>query len=119
MSPQRPPVVVAVARLRAALEQTATALVAADLDRLLQSEGTLELALRSMPSLADLTPDERIAVRDEAARARIQLQRCRRFGDVLLDMVRITFEAQGRGAGYGRRDASAAEFARRSLDARG
>ena len=119
MTAQRRPVVAAVARLRAALELTAAALVTANLDQLLQSEGMLELALRGMPSLTGLTPEDRTAVREEATRARLQLLRCHRFGDVLLDVVRITFEAQGRGSGYGPRDVPAVAYARRSFDTTG
>ena len=119
MIEQRSPIGEAVARLRAALEGTADALRTANLEALLRSEGNLELALRRMPNPRTLTPEERSFARDEATRALLQLQRCRRFGNVLLDTVRITFEAQGRSMGYGPREVPAMPYARRSLDTRG
>lgn len=119
MIEHRSPILEAVARLRAALAATADALRTADLDALLRSEGNLELALRRMPNPRTLTPEERLLARDEATRALLQLDRCRTFGNVLLDAVRITFEAQGRSVGYGPRDAAAVPYARRSLDTRG
>jgi hypothetical protein len=104
MSSQGPRAIAAVARLRAALEDTAGSLAAANLEGLLRSEGELELSLRNLPPFDALDDDERTVVLDEAQRARLALQRCHRFGDVLLHVVRATFEAQGRTSEYGPRE---------------
>ena len=97
---------VAVARqLREALDETARALTTADLNGLLHSESRLELAVRkAITASSDLSAEDRRAVREEVDRARRVLRQCRRAGDALLDMVRLTFEAQGRTSGYGPSD---------------
>jgi len=97
-------VVDATARLRAALEQAAGALAAADRDQLLQGELALQLALEGLASRQPPEGDQRRALRAEVEGAGRALARCRRLGDVLLDVVRVSLEAQGRAPSYGRRD---------------
>ena len=101
-------VVEATGHLREVLERTADALAAADLHALLRSEVDLALALTNVTPPRALTPDERIAIRDEVEGLQQALVRCRRLGGALLDVVRVSQEAQGRIPAYGRGDAAAA-----------
>jgi hypothetical protein len=98
----------AASRLRRALERASAALANADLEALLQSEAELELAIKSVRVPGSLPPEERAVIRREAEDARRALARCRTLGGVLLDTVRLTFEAQGRATGYGPREAAPA-----------
>ena len=119
MTPQGREAAAATAQLREALEGMAAAMTAADLDALLQAEGALEAALRRLAALpATLTPSDRVAVRIEVRAARHTLQRCRRLGATLLDVVRLSLEAQGKNTGYGRNN-DAAAYAPRTVRARG
>jgi hypothetical protein len=93
-------------RLRAALDEAAGALSRADLNGLLASESSIEAAIRGIGDFSGLPAEERAVIRHELTRAQIALQRCRRFGGLLLDVVRLTLEAQGRAPGYSRHDAS-------------
>ncbi len=86
--------VLATNRLRVALEGAADALVQANVDGLLASEGALEFALAELPSLADLGADERAAVRSELEAAQRALLRCSRLGSTLSDYVRLTLASQ-------------------------
>ena len=92
----------AAARLRDALERTAGALASPDLDALLACESAIEGALADIPPFAGLPAEDRRAIRLELDRARATLLRCRRLGAGLREFVRLSFEAQGRGTGYGR-----------------
>jgi hypothetical protein len=108
------------ARLREALEEIAAALQAADLDRLLRAEAQLELVLRRLAVASrDLTTSERETVRLEIRAARQALNRCRTLGATLLDVVRLSLEAQGRNPGYGRQQDSPVLYGPRALNARG
>src|SRR5690242_8873568 len=112
MTDQQPPsVLTAVSRLRGALEQAADALASPRLETLLASECAIEGALSELPALDALTPSERVLVRAELDRARTQLLRCRRLGSALGDFIRLSFEAQGRNAGYGRPDLTYSGYA--------
>lgn len=103
MTPQSPAVAEATRQLRQALEDIAGALTSANLDALLDAEGALELALLRLSTLpSTLPPSDRDAVRREVQAARQMLQRCRRLGASLMDVVRLSLDAQGRGQGYGR-----------------
>jgi hypothetical protein len=93
-------------RLRQALQQVADALAVPSVDALLESEGAIERAIAEMPSIAIVPPDERKQLARELEDARRALMRCRRLGIALTDVVRISFDAQGRGQAYGRRGAS-------------
>jgi hypothetical protein len=101
---QARPVVEAVTRLRAALELAAGAMTRADLDALLASEAQLELALKYIRLPQNLAGADRQAIRAELDNAERALRRCRSLGGMLLDTVRLTFEAHGRTTGYGRRE---------------
>jgi hypothetical protein len=109
----------AASRVRKALEHTAAALTAADLDGLLRSEGDLELALKALAAPPALPPEDRQALRQELDAARTALLRCRRLGGALLDVVRLSLDAQGRTPAYGRPGAPAAMYSPRRVSATG
>ena len=109
-------VVEATGHLREVLERTADALAAADLDALLRSEVDLALAITNVTPPRALTPDDRVAIRDEIEGLQQALVRCRRLGGALLDVVRVSQEAQGRTPAYGRADVAVAP---RRVDTRG
>lgn len=90
----------AVSRLRSALEDTATALAAADLDRLLAADTALQAALQALPALSSVDPEERGVFRRELEAAAAALLRCRRLGVGLSDFVRISLDAHGGQLGY-------------------
>ena len=120
MSGQERDVTAATAELRRALDRIASALSEADLDGLLDAEHCLELAMRRLALLPRTLPDvDRDALRLEIRAARQTLDRCRALGGALLDVVRISLDAQGRGPGYGRREDPAAGYSARAIDARG
>jgi hypothetical protein len=98
-----------IARLRAALEETAAALAAADLDRLLTGESELEATLTAMPALrgafhqsveVTLPPEERRLFRSELEGVSAALLRCRRLGATLSDFVRASLDARGEQLSY-------------------
>ena len=62
---------------------------------------------------------DREAIRLEIRTARQSLDRCRALGGVLLDVVRLSLEAQGRGPGYGRTTDPAASYGPRALNTTG
>ena len=110
----------ATADLRRALDRVAGALGEADLTGLLDAEGGLELALRRLAAMARSMPDvDRHALRLEIREARQALDRCRALGGALLDVVRISLDAQGRGPGYGRHEDPAAGYGARALNTTG
>lgn len=106
-------------RLRLALEDAAGSLKSADLEGLLRSEGTLELALKSLEVPAALAREDRRAMREELQAVRRVLQRCRRLGAALGDVVLTTLDAQGRAPQYARPGTHSAARMRRTLDATG
>jgi hypothetical protein len=108
---QTPAALQAAARLRTTLEAAADALATADLTALLATEAAIDAALADLPSLDGLVPADRAAVRAELDAARGALLRCRRLGSGLGDFIRVSFDAQGRGAVYGRPDVSFAGYA--------
>ena len=119
MTPQGREAAAATAQLREALERMAAAMTTADLDALLEAEGALEAALHRLAALPEtLTLADRDVVRAEVRAARLTLQRCRRLGAALLDVVRLSLEAQGRHTCYGRNN-DAAAYAPRTVSARG
>ena len=120
MTSQGREVAAGTAQLRSALEQVAAALTAADLEALLRAEGSLEEALRRLSALPkDLSTSDRDALRLEVRAARHTLDRCRLLGGALLDVVRLSLDAQGRAAGYGRQRDSHALFAPRTVNTTG
>jgi hypothetical protein len=106
-------------RVRQALEHTAAALTAADLDGLLRGEADLELALKTLTAPPSLPAEDRQALRQELDALRKALLRCRRLGGALLDVVRLSLDAQGRTAAYGRPGAPAAVYGPRRVNATG
>ncbi len=120
MTGPAPDVAASTRQLRAALDRIASALTSADLSTLLSAEADLELALRRLASLPPGLPTtDQENLRLEIRQARASLQRCRALGGVLLDVVRLSLEAQGRGPGYGREADPAAGYGRRAVDTRG
>ena len=108
----------ATARLRAALERTATALAEADLDALLATDSELQGALNAMSTLAKADPSDRATFRRELEGAAAALLRCRRLGAGLSDYVRVSFEARGGQLGYEPTRATAAALTGRSVSHR-
>src|SRR5688572_487110 len=92
-----------IAQLRAALEETAAALAAADLDRLLAADTTLQSALTALPASeifrlraeATVTAEDRQLLRQELEGASAALRRCRRLGAGLSDFTRVSLEVRG------------------------
>jgi hypothetical protein len=115
-----PDVVVAAARLRAAVEHTAAALAGADLERLLASETQLQKALGDIPHFASTPLDarNRAQLRQEVEDAQAVLRRCRRLGAALSDVVRLSLGAQGQGLGYEPARAAAAALTGRTFNER-
>jgi hypothetical protein len=105
----------AAATLREALDRTAAALASPRVETLLECEVAIERALAELPPFDGLSSAERAAVRTELDGARSALLRCRRLGAALNEFVRLSFEAQGRGVGYGR---TQPVYAGQSLNAR-
>lgn len=88
------------ARVRGALEQTASALAKSRLDELLAAGEALEVALAQIPRTPLTTRDEADRLRAEIDAARAALLRCRRLGVSLSDFVRATFDAHGDATEY-------------------
>lgn len=107
-----------VSRLKAALEDTAVALAAADLDRLLAAESALQAALHELPSMGAVDPGDRPLFRRELEGAAAALLRCRRLGANLSDFVRISLDAQGHQLGYEPAREAAAALSGRGFTAR-
>ena len=100
MNEPLPEVVVAASRLRAAIEETATALAGADLERLLACDALLQKALTYIPRPASLPASVRLLLRQELEAAHSAMRRCRRLGTSLNDFARFSLDAQGQGVGY-------------------
>ena len=110
----------ATADLRRALDRVARALGEANLQGVLDAENGLELAVRRLAAVSRSMPDvDRDALRLEIRAARQALDRCRALGGALLDVVRISLDAQGRGPGYGRREDPAAGYGARAINTTG
>ena len=110
------------ARLRAALERLAAALIRPDADAILACEAEIESVLGDLqgltvPSRLDLSAANRAMLRAELVTAGSALLRCRRLGAALGDYARVTLEAQGHQSGYGPRAVSPV-FAGHSLNTR-
>jgi hypothetical protein len=113
-----PDVVVAASRLRAAVEETAAALLGADLQRLLASDALLQKVLNDIPPSDTLTAHDRARLRHEVEEAQSALRRCRRLGAVLTDVVRLSLGAQGLGLGYEPARTAAAALTGRTFNGR-
>ena len=86
--------------MRRALERTAAALAATDLDALLAGEAALNDAVAELRAIATVSTEHRDAFREDLEAARRALRRCRRLGAALSDFVTLSLSAQGRGVGY-------------------
>lgn len=115
MSPSAKTLIPAAVRLRAALEQTAEALVSPEIEALLACEAALEAAVTELPLVDDLGAAERALVAAELDGVRAAVRQCRQLGSALTDFVRLSLEAQGVGGGYGR---PASIYAGQTLDQR-
>jgi hypothetical protein len=112
--------IAATADLRRALDRVAGALGEANLEGVLHAESGLELAVRRLAAAARSMPDiDRDALRLEIRAARQALDRCRALGGALLDVVRISLDAQGRSPGYGRHEDPAAGYGARAINTTG
>ena len=110
----------ATADLRLALDRVAHALGEANLQGVLDAESGLELAVRRLAAVSRSMSDvDRDALRLEIRAARQALDRCRALGGALLDVVRISLDAQGRGPGYGRHEDPAAGYGARAINTTG
>jgi hypothetical protein len=120
MGAQRHPAVLAAARLRQALEQSAAALATGSLDALLAVEDSLRHASINLPfPSSDLPDDQRRALRAELDDARLALERCRRLGVNLTEFVRLSLHAHGGAVGYDPQQSAAAALTGRRLNAKG
>lgn len=90
----------AAARLRAAIDATASALAQPDLEALLTAEAALTGAFAELSFLRTLDEDQRQVVHDELLAARAALVRARRLGGSLGDFVRLSLQARGQSTGY-------------------
>jgi hypothetical protein len=104
--------ITAAARLRAALEATASSLARPDLDGLLAAESELTRACANLPFLRDTLAGKTHAsvgaVFDELVAAQAALGRARRLGATLSDFVRTSLDARGQATGYDPTGAAAA-----------
>jgi hypothetical protein len=106
----------AVAGLRAALEEMADALASASLDRLLACEARIESALAQLPAHG-LPAAARVEIRAEIEAARRAMIRCRRLGLSLNAFIMAGLSVRGLGGLYGP-DSGAAAADLHSLDLR-
>lgn len=99
---KRPPVLLALERLRTALEAVAAALSSPDEPALMAAEAGLASALAEVAAIRTVRPAERLSLAREVAQARAALMRCRILGAAALDTVHATLVSQGRAPGYDR-----------------
>lgn len=92
--------VLAVERLRTALEEMADALAQASLDRVLACEASIESALAAVPT-RQVTVGDDSALRREIEAARLALTRCRRLGLSLDGVIATSLSIRGVAPGYG------------------
>lgn len=90
----------AVAGLRADLEEMAAALAAADLDRMLACEARIESALAQLPTHG-IPADARAEIRAEIDAARHAMMRCRRLGLSLNAFIMAGLSVRGLNGLYG------------------
>jgi hypothetical protein len=109
----------AVVDLRTALARTGDVLREPSVDALLETELGLAAALAVLPSDASSLGDQRDLILAELAKARAELERCRRLGTALTDTVKVSLVAQRRTGDYGADGLELAGGAQRALEARG
>ena len=90
----------AAARLRDALEATATALARPHLASLLSAESELNAVLADLPGIRTLDDEARQSAREDLMTAKAALIRCRRLGSALSGFVRLSLDSRGQGIGY-------------------
>lgn len=97
-----PPALIAVDRLRTALEAVASALSRADTTALVNAETGLQSALAAFGAVGEVPPRDRPSVAWEIGRARAALARCRLLGRSPAEVLRATLAARGLDPGYDR-----------------
>jgi hypothetical protein len=90
----------AVRQLRAVLERLASALAAAKLDDLLETEQGLARSLAALPNAGGHLEGDRKELSQELAGLRRVLVRCRRLGQTLGGLLRVSESSRALGAGY-------------------
>jgi hypothetical protein len=90
----------AVRRLRAVLESLASALATARLDDLLETEQELARSLAALPKTGGHLAGDQKGLAQELAGLRRVLIRCRRLGQTLSDLLRVSVSSRAPGAGY-------------------
>jgi len=108
----------AVNRLRAVLESLASALAAARLDDLLETEHELARALAVLPNATGLRAADQNGLAEELAGLRRALVRCRRLGQTLSDLLRVSVSSRALGAGYDHAGAVPVQTSMRVLETR-
>jgi hypothetical protein len=108
----------AVNRLRAVLESLASALAAARLDDLLETEHELARALAVLPNATGLRAADQNGLAQELAGLRRALVRCRRLGQTLSDLLRVSVSSRALGAGYDQAGAVPVQTGMRVLETR-
>ena len=108
----------AAARLRSALKATADALAVPNLEALLNVESALTAALAALPTIRSLDEAGREAAREDLLAARAALERCRRLGTALGEIVRVSLDARGQGIGYEPARGAAATLSGREFQTR-
>jgi hypothetical protein len=90
----------AMKRLRAVLESLASALAAAKLEDLLETEQELARSLAALPVSGGHPAEDPKRLAQELAGLRRALVRCRRLGQTLSGLLRASASSQALGAGY-------------------
>ena len=97
---EQPSAVARLASLANALEAVATAAASARPEELAACESPLQSALDSTPDAAELATETRADVLSELRRITLALQRCRRVGHAITELVTASLAAQGLAPGY-------------------
>jgi hypothetical protein len=89
----------AAARLRAALDATASSLAQPSLDGLLAAEAELTRACADLSFIRSFDEATRLSVRDDLVAAQESLIRSNRLGASLLEFVRVSLDARAQATG--------------------
>jgi hypothetical protein len=107
--------------LRVALDSLGDALALPALDRIVDAEPRLALAVEHSRRLAGtgVSTEDRRALREEILRVRAALDRCRTLGASLGFVTRTSLTAQGRGTSYDRQGGETVTTPAGAFEARG